>query len=144
MEAKQVKVTKGQRIMSLLRSTQMSLKHRVMEKAKDSGLTVPQYMVIYELSKAGVASMHDVVTALALPKSTVSRIVDQLVKMSIVKSKRPFDNRRTVNLTLTNRMKKSKLKIIEAVGADIEKKLGEEKCGRIIATFEEMEAAVKY
>jgi DNA-binding MarR family transcriptional regulator len=144
MEAKKAKVTQGRMIMSLLRSTQISLKHRIMEKAKDSGLTVPQYMVIYELSKEGGASMHDVVTALALPKSTVSRIVDQLVKMSIVKSKRPFNNRRTVNLTLTNKMKKSKLKIIEAVGADIERKLGNEKCVKMITALEEMETAVKY
>ena len=144
MEVKTAKIPQGQRIMSLLRNTQISLKHRVMEKAKDSGLTVPQYMVIYELSKAGGATMHDVVAALALPKSTVSRIVDQLVKMSVVKSTRPFENRRTVNLALTHKMKKSKLKIIEAVGADIEKKLGREKCVNMIAVLEEMEGIVKY
>ena len=144
MKVKKEKMTQAARIMSLLRCTQTSLKHRLMERAKDFGLTVPQFMVIHELSNGDGATMHDVVAALALPKSTVSRIVDQLVKMSIVQSKRPLDNRRTVELSITHKMRKSKRKIIEAVGADIGSKLGREKGARIIAALEDIYEIVRY
>jgi DNA-binding MarR family transcriptional regulator len=144
MKAKKEKTTQAARIISLLRCAQMSLKHRIMERAKDFGLTVPQFMVIHEISKGDGATMHDVVAALALPKSTVSRIVDQLVNMSIVKSKRPFDDRRTVNLSITHKMRKSKMKVMESVGADIERKLGRKKGAGIIAALEEIVEIIKY
>jgi MarR family transcriptional regulator, organic hydroperoxide resistance regulator len=78
-----------QKIMSLLRSIQGSLNNHISLNAESSGLTNSQFMVMFEIYNNKNISLNELSTRLDLPKSSLSRIVDQLVNKSIVKREVP-------------------------------------------------------
>jgi DNA-binding MarR family transcriptional regulator len=63
--------------------------------------------IINHVGNENKCNLKDVVKSLKLPKSTATRQVDYLVKNELVNRTIPDENRRTVELQLTNRGEKA-------------------------------------
>ena len=72
------------------------------EKGCCCGLTFTQYCAVIEIGKAQEIVLRDLAEKLGLDKSTISRTVDSLVKMDLVTLEIMPENRRYVNIMLTN------------------------------------------
>lgn len=142
---KNIKLNKSssRRIIGLIRDAHALLSNRFMSKAQNMGYTMPQFMVMYELTSAGDMTMHELNERLKLPKSTVSRIIDQLVEKKILKRIRPENNRRVVMLKTTQSYIKGKMAIRNLVVEDIDKILNHTKAKKILLTLEELVDAIK-
>lgn len=68
---------------------------------KDAELTLPQLGVVAVLTEGGSMKVSDVSKRVGLANSTVSGIVDRLVKKGIIERTRLKEDRRTVVLSLT-------------------------------------------
>jgi DNA-binding MarR family transcriptional regulator len=106
-------------ILSLIRHISVCLKRRMMCEATDMGFSISQFIVMYELAKTKSMSMHELQDTCGLPKSTLSRIVEQLVKRSLVARTRPDNNRRVVMLSVTPAYSKEKEKLKQAVSDQV-------------------------
>ena len=135
----------ARRMMALLRGIQGSLKGYILSSIKNSGFTIPQFMVLVELYYRPGISLNELSEGLDLPKSSVSRIVDKLVNNGVVIRKIPDDNRRTVNLSIEpDFIEKADLccinwRINEAIEAEIDPARAE----GIIKALEELNSILK-
>lgn len=68
---------------------------------KSFGLTGPQLWVLKTLSRRGPLATTDLARALAVQPSTLSVLVDRLVRRGLVRRHRPREDRRFVELELT-------------------------------------------
>jgi predicted transcriptional regulator len=108
--------------------------------AKGFGLTTSQFMIVYEIYNNKGMSLKELSTRLDLPKSSVSRIVDQLVNRGVVIRKIPKENRRKVELSITDDFVKNKnisyinIKMVSAINNYTENG----KSQRIINALEEL------
>ncbi len=75
----------------------------ILEKSEASccGITLAQCHALYELRRAGEMSLNDLAESLRLDKSTVSRLVDNLVNSGLVARGTDPGDRRCVTLGLT-------------------------------------------
>src|SRR5690349_9589258 len=71
-------------------------------KAEKYGLTIAQSSVVEDLITHPDSSLNEVCVRVGLPKSSVSRLVDDLVQAGFVKREIPADNRRTVLLSIAD------------------------------------------
>jgi len=69
-------------------------------KARDLGLTVAQATVAQDLAGHPESNLHEVCRRLGWPKSSVSRLVDELVQQGLATRTIPADNRRAVLLSV--------------------------------------------
>lgn len=128
------------KIISLLRNIQGALKCNMKSSAKGFGLTTSQFMIVYEIYNNKGMSLKELSTRLDLPKSSVSRIVDQLVNRGVVIRKIPKENRRKVELSITDDFVKNKnisyinIKMVSAINNDTDNG----KSQRIINALEEL------
>ncbi|MEI7640657.1 MAG: MarR family transcriptional regulator [bacterium] len=88
----------GEEILDLLRSISHNMREVLLKEAKKTGLGVQEFNLLRELKREGGLSLNILSQKLDLPKSTVSRLVDVLVKKGAVKREIPENNRRTVKL----------------------------------------------
>ncbi len=65
------------------------------------GLTLEEFMVLDEVSESGPCVMRDIATALSLPPSTATGIVDRLVEKDYVRRRHSDRDRRRVIVELT-------------------------------------------
>ncbi|MEI7541819.1 MAG: MarR family transcriptional regulator [bacterium] len=136
-------VSSSRRIIGLIRDAHALLRSRFMSKAQNMGYSMPQFMVMYELTSAGDMTMHELNGRLKLPKSTVSRIVDQLVDKKMLKRIRPENNRRVVMLKATPSYIKGKMAIRNLVVEDIDKVLSHSKAKILLQALEELVESIK-
>lgn len=135
---------RASRMLLLLRCAHANVKSRMMDKAAGMGFSMPQFMALMELYRNESITLHELGEKLDLPKSSVSRITDQLVKKGMVIRTRPSDNRRIVKLSITGSFRKNKARIMGMVTEDINNKTSREKAERIIKALEEMCDMVRY
>ena len=64
-------------------------------------LTVPELMIMLELYENKTLSLNELSEKIELPKSSASRIVDQLVNKGHIVRKIPKENRRIVELSIS-------------------------------------------
>ncbi|MBL4933224.1 MULTISPECIES: MarR family winged helix-turn-helix transcriptional regulator [Clostridium] len=95
------------KIMNLLRVIQGSLNGHIESSAENLGITTSQFMVMFEIYNNKDISLIELSEKLDLPKSSVSRLVDQLVNKEIVIREIPKENRRTVKLSISPEFLKS-------------------------------------
>lgn len=133
------------KILNLLRSIQESMKCKVESNAQTAGLTTTQFMIMYEIYHKKGISLIDLSERLDLPKSSVSRIVDQLVNKGIIIREIPKENRRTVRLSVdSNFLCGSHLqKDCEKFGEIIVGDISLEKANKIIDALEELNSIMK-
>lgn len=140
---KDADLSPSRRVLGMIREIQGNIRCRFMSKAQDMGFSMPQFLVMYELSSSGDMTMHDLIERLKLPKSTVSRIVEQLVEKKMLDRTRLRDNRRVVMLKATPRYIKGKLAMKNLVVGAIDRVLSPAKAKQIISSLEELKKALE-
>jgi len=130
-------------ILELIRRISAATKSRMLHGAEDMGFSITQFLVMFELTRADKISMLELGEKCGLPKSTVSRVVDQLVKRGVVKRARPENNRRVVIITVTDAFVKGKEKMKQAVAKEISGRLTPKKTAEITRTLEELYEMIK-
>ena len=134
-----------QKIMYLLRKIQGNLNCQMQSSAESFGLTTSQFMVMFEIYNNQDISLIDLSEKLDLPKSSVSRLVDQLVKQEIVIREIPKENRRTVKLSISPEFlqKKDVSDITNELNDVIIGNLQPQKADQIISALEELISVIK-
>jgi len=134
-----------QKIMYLLRKIQGNLNCQMQSGAENFGLTTSQFMVMFEIYNNKGISLIELSERLDLPKSSVSRLVDQLVNQEIVIREIPKENRRTVKLSISPEFLKNKdvCDITSEINDSIAKDLEPQKADEIISALEELISVIK-
>lgn len=78
---------------------------RLLEKDEIScyGVTISQQYVVQELARAGKLTMNELSERMSVATSTMTRIIDNLVRDGIIERIRDEQDRRIVQVALTNR-----------------------------------------
>ncbi|MGE5328187.1 MAG: MarR family winged helix-turn-helix transcriptional regulator [Deltaproteobacteria bacterium] len=108
-------------IIGLIKNINHILKNEMLKASKKHGITPTQVMVIKYIWINELVTLSSVSAGIGLSMSTTSGIVDRLVKGDFVKAERSEKDRRTVNLTLTQKTKDLGERIKEAHEIFIEK-----------------------
>lgn len=87
----------AKKIISLFKSIQGCLK----SISQEFEITVPEMMIMFELYENKTLSLNELSEKIECPKSSVSRIVNQLVNRGYVLRKIPKENRRMVELSIS-------------------------------------------
>lgn len=95
------------KIISLFKNIHKTFTCKFQEFARQYGFTAPQLTVIFYLYKNPGITLNGLSSHLMLTKSTVSGIVDRLVKQKVVVRQIPKDNRRIVKLSISEDFKKN-------------------------------------
>lgn len=113
---------------------------RVESGAKKLGLSSTQMLLVYEVLQNKDISLNGLCEIMGLPKSTVSRLVDDLVKKNVLIREIPPENRRTVRLRVAEN--ESSADEIDRVSDSLIDRLDSEKRERIMAALEELRSAI--
>ena len=70
--------------------------------SRQSGLTVPQLLVMQAIAKEGSPSTSTVARHIVVSQATVTRIIDRLERDGVVKREKSSKDRRVVNVSLTD------------------------------------------
>ena len=127
-------------LLGLIRSIQGCMIGKVESEAKEMGLNSTQMLIVYEVYENQNISLNGLCGKLEIPKSTVSRIVDELVKKGVLTREIPEENRRILKLRISEGF--GAAASLGGLGKDFIGKLGSEKTDRIIAALEELKAAL--
>lgn len=92
----------AQELTRRLLAVEAALQANLADQARQFGMTVTQAMVAQVLRQNPGSTLQEVAARLGLPKSTVSRVVDDLVNKGIALRVIPATNRRTVVLSLAD------------------------------------------
>lgn len=91
---------RAQDIFNRLVAIQAALQSNLAKMAEGMGLSVAQASVAQDLAEHPGSTLQEVCQRLGWPKSSVSRLVDDLVNRGMAIRKVPAENRRTVVLSL--------------------------------------------
>jgi len=94
-------------IIEIFRSIKKASSSKFEKSAKKYGFTAPQLGVIFHLHMMPSITLQALSEHMSLTKSTVSGIVDRLEKQGVVTREIPKDNRRIVELSITEEFKKN-------------------------------------
>ncbi|KCZ52051.1 MarR family winged helix-turn-helix transcriptional regulator [Hyphomonas pacifica] len=75
--------------------------------AKTSGLTAPQLLVLQTLARSGWDKPSEIARQIHLSQATVTSIVDRLEAAGLVERKRNQDDRRVIDVVITERGRKN-------------------------------------
>src|SRR5208337_3966209 len=89
-------------VIGLLKEVMVFFKHNMTKAFENSGLTVPQGLLLGELGKYGKMKIHDLGGRLSMTDSTVSGIVDRLEKQGIVERTRSLEDKRVVYVNFSH------------------------------------------
>ncbi|MGI6067063.1 MAG: MarR family winged helix-turn-helix transcriptional regulator [Bacillota bacterium] len=127
-------------ILNLLRSIQVNINDLLKVNAQNYGLSVTELIILFELDYHEGITLNELSKIMELSKSSVSRIVDQLVQKGFVLRIIPPENRRMVNLYLNREFLECR------VAADLQEKLNKlllnmepDKAQRIISALRELQ-----
>jgi DNA-binding MarR family transcriptional regulator len=125
-------------IIEIFRSIKKASSSKFEKSAKKYGFTAPQLGVIFHLHMMPSITLQALSEHMSLTKSTVSGIVDRLEKQGVVTREIPKDNRRIVELSITEEFKKNndicsmKKKFVSDLLSDSLKKTNPEEVEKII------------
>lgn len=133
-----------EKIFILLRAIQVGINDHFRTNAKNYGLNTIEFMIMFEIHYNEGISLNELRKMLDLPKSSVSRIVDQLVNKGIVSRIIPLENRRMVKLYINQEFLRSQevtdlMKELNNLWGNIEP----DKAARIISALEELKSMIK-
>lgn len=98
---------KADEIINIFKNIKKSLNSRLKESAKQYGFTDTQLSVIFNLYKEPSITLNELSDYMGLTKSTVSGIVERLVKQGVITREVPENNRRIVKLSISEEFKKN-------------------------------------
>ena len=132
-------------IIEIFRSIKKASSCKFEKSAKKYGFTAPQLGVIFHLHMMPSITLQALSEHMNLTKSTVSGIIDRLEKQGVVTREIPKDNRRIVELSITEEFKKNndicsmKKKFISDLISDSLKKMNPEEVDKIIYGLRQFE-----
>lgn len=88
------------KVAKLFQEVMQLFKQSMSKVFEDTGITVPQSMVIGILSKEKTLKISELSNKLGLSNSTISGIIDRLEKQAIVERVRSSDDKRVVYVSL--------------------------------------------
>lgn len=91
----------GGQITKLFQGVMHLFRKRMSKVSDDIGMTAPQSMVCFILSKEKELKITELSTKLSLSNSTVSAIIDRLEKQGMVERKRSEKDKRVVYVSVT-------------------------------------------
>lgn len=94
-------------IIDIFKNIKKILRSKFEKVAKQYGFTEPQLAVIFHLYNTPSITLNELSELISLSKSTVSGIVDRLVKQGVVTREIPEENRRIVKLSISEEFKKN-------------------------------------
>lgn len=94
-------------IIEIFKNIKKAISCKFEKSAKKCGFTAPQLGVIFHLYVMPSITLQALSEHMGLTKSTVSGIVDRLEKQGVVTREIPKDNRRIVNLSISEEFKKN-------------------------------------
>lgn len=127
-------------IFEMIKAIQGCMSCKVENRAKSMGLSSTQMLIVFEVFENEDISLNGLCEKMDLPKSTVSRLVDDLVKKEILIREIPPENRRMVKLRIAQDYQvKGEIDTMEKglIG-----NLDDEKRRRILAALEELRSAL--
>lgn len=126
-------------IFKLLKSIQVCINEHLKINAQNYGLNITEFMILFEIDYHQGISLNELSKTLDLPKSTVSRIVDQMVQKKFIIRIIPQENRRMVKLYVNQDYFKSQEadKIKEELDSLVER-IDPDKERQIISALEEL------
>lgn len=135
----------GEQIISTFRSIQKGMRDYMEECIKDCGFTIPQLLLINVLNDNPKMKLSELSEKLGLSKSTVSGIVDRLHSQGVVIRNIPENNRRIVEISLTEDFKINNdlLKLKEKYFYDILKDIQEDDIKKIVYALEKLNGAIQ-
>lgn len=71
--------------------------------SRESGLTVPQLLVMQAIEKEGTPSTSTLARHIVVSQATVTRIIDRLERAGLVRREKSSSDKRVVNVCLTDR-----------------------------------------
>ena len=92
-------------VASLFQEVMILFKNSMSKVFEDSGITVPQGMVLGIISKENRIKITELSSKLSLPNSTVSGIIDRLEKQGMVARERSEEDRRVVYVSISPHFK---------------------------------------
>lgn len=99
----------NEKVVFLFKSIQKIYRDQLYQKSRQFGFTGPQIGLIIGLHKNPFSTLNDLSEWLGLSKSTVSGIVERLVRQGVVVREVPEDNRRIVQLSLSPEFQKNNI-----------------------------------
>ena len=127
-------------IFGLIRSIQSCMCGKVEDKAKEIGLNSTQMLIAHEIYENPDISLNGLCERLELPKSTVSRLVEELVRKGVLLREIPEENRRIVRLRVSEEYKFHAS--LGTVGKNLIGKMDDERSKRILSALEELKSAL--
>jgi len=91
---------RAQALLEKLMEVQVAYHNNAEAKANELGLSLAQSTVAQDLASHPASNLHEVCGRLGWPKSSVSRLVDELVQRGLATRTIPEDNRRAVLLSV--------------------------------------------
>jgi DNA-binding MarR family transcriptional regulator len=129
-------ISKGLKVLKLLKQVMGAIKHNVQDQFKDMQLTAPQGMVAGTIAHYGKMKVSDLGEKLGLSNSTISGIIDRLEKQGVVERNRSEEDRRVVYVDVTEYFRKNSEEHLGHMGKMMEKMMQK-------ATTEELETIIK-
>lgn len=102
MDYNDTKVKQAAEVVQSFMMISKNLAKFTQQNAESLGLTLPQLGILNTIYSSQVITLKELTEKLIIPKSTASVNVEALVNLSLVERKISEDDRREVNLTLTN------------------------------------------
>lgn len=99
----------AEKVVFLIKSIQKIYRDQLYKKSRHYGFTGPQIGLIIGLDRNPFSTLNEMSECLGLSKSTVSGIVDRLVRQGVVIREIPEDNRRIVRLSLSPKFQKKNI-----------------------------------
>ncbi len=136
----------AEEIIDLLRGIHKEFRDCSIEYVNHCGFTLQQVMLIHEVDKHPKIHLNELSDKLKLSKSTVCGIVDRLESQEIVIRKRPQNNKRVVEISLTEKALKGKSVIQNARAkylGEILEKASKEEVKEILESLRKLSKLVK-
>ncbi|MFH1996165.1 MAG: MarR family transcriptional regulator [Candidatus Omnitrophota bacterium] len=97
----------GTKIMRLLPLMLREISKRLTESMPEGFLTLPQLVVLDLLSGEGSCNMSEVAEALNLTMGAATGAVDKMIELGMIARERSQEDRRVVNVTMTDQGKET-------------------------------------
>jgi MarR family transcriptional regulator, organic hydroperoxide resistance regulator len=139
-------VSKGIRVVKVLKKVMTTIKQRMGGHFKEMNLTGPQGMMIGTLAHYGEMKVSDLSEKLGLSNSTVSGIIDRLESQELVERTRSKEDRRVVYVKVTDKCKKNSQEHFEEINKMFEEimdKASPEEIDRILEGLDTLEKVME-
>lgn len=113
MDYNDLKVKQAADIVQSFMMISKSLAKYTQQNADSLGLTLPQLGVLNTIYSSPLITLKEIIEKLFIPKSTASVCVEELVNLDLVERKSSKEDRRQINLILTEKGKEISKKSIQ-------------------------------